>query len=634
VDAKVGPDGGLYLADWYDTRLSHVRPVDDWHKTSGRIYRVRPASADLRPQGFNLHTAPAEELLAYLRHQNRWFRRQAALEIGWRKLENLAPALRAAVLDRAAPRALDALFALDMLGHADASLVNALLAHPDPSLRRWAVRIVGEKGADWRECVHPLATLARTEEHPEVRAQLLASAKRLPVETALPLLYAALNPMDAAEVRLPLLAWWAMEAHCEFSHVRVLEFLRDAADFAASELFATHLAGRLGQRLAAGNDAGRLDSAMAVFDALQEPRARQAFVEGVGTALEGAHPARLSGALSHAVREFLVSRDGGPVVADLRAGKAEALGPALRLLADPKAATGERISVSRALAEGDWPAAVPALLAVVSHAGSSAALKRAALLAVSRYPQADVPAAVLSAYESRIAGEVSLRETALRVLAGRLKWAEVLVQAIEEDKVPLKHVSPELVSLLVQHRGGSVAVEGALQRHWRGVAGGLSPAEKLKEAGRLREALRAGGGSHEEGRRFFTQLCATCHKLFEAGNVVGPELTGYERGSVDFWVDNIVYPSMEIREGFGAYTARTRTGQVFFGMLESESGTEVVLRDLSGQKTRFRREEIANLEASPLSIMPEGLLSGLSDQQVRDLFAYLMRPAAESAPAR
>ncbi len=42
VDCKVGPDGGIYMADWYDTRLSHVRPVDDWHKTSGRIYRVRP----------------------------------------------------------------------------------------------------------------------------------------------------------------------------------------------------------------------------------------------------------------------------------------------------------------------------------------------------------------------------------------------------------------------------------------------------------------------------------------------------------------------------------------------------------------------------------------------------------------
>ena len=62
VDIKTGPDGCIYLADWYDTRLSHVRPIDDWSKEDGRIYRVRPKDAKVGLKPFNLHTAPVSDL--------------------------------------------------------------------------------------------------------------------------------------------------------------------------------------------------------------------------------------------------------------------------------------------------------------------------------------------------------------------------------------------------------------------------------------------------------------------------------------------------------------------------------------------------------------------------------------------
>jgi putative heme-binding domain-containing protein len=334
--------------------------------------------------------------------------------------------------------------------------------------------------------------------------------------------------------------------------------------------------------------------------------------------------------LAQAVREHVASRDGGPVVAALRSQKQEALPAALKVLADGKAALAERTAVAKALGEMDWPSAVPTLLAVLTNTASPATLKRSALLATARYPEADVPGAVLSTYESRIAGDPALREAALRVLAGRVEWAEALVRALEDSRVPLKHISPEMVSLLVQHRTKSALIEEALQRHWRGAVGGISAAEKLKESERLRASLREGTASAPEGQKIFQQLCASCHKLFGSGNMVGPELTGYERANVNFWVDNIVYPSLEIREGFGAYTARTRAGQLLVGMLDSEGAGEVVLRDLTGQKTRLRRDDILSLEANPASLMPEGLVQGLNAQQVRDLFAYLMRPGPEA----
>jgi putative heme-binding domain-containing protein len=88
----------------------------------------------------------------------------------------------------------------------------------------------------------------------------------------------------------------------------------------------------------------------------------------------------------------------------------------------------------------------------------------------------------------------------------------------------------------------------------------------------------------------------------------------------------ILDPSIEIREGFGAYICKLKDGQVQMGMLEKQDATGVVLKDLAGQRHSIRQSEIASLDASPVSVMPEGLLQGLSDSNLRDLFSYLRKP--------
>jgi len=89
----------------------------------------------------------------------------------------------------------------------------------------------------------------------------------------------------------------------------------------------------------------------------------------------------------------------------------------------------------------------------------------------------------------------------------------------------------------------------------------------------------------------------------------------------------ILDPSVEIREGFGAYSARLKDGQTLMGMLVSQDAGNVVLKDMAGTKHTARTSQIEKLEALPQSMMPEGLLTGLSDDDVRDLIGYLMSPA-------
>ncbi len=107
VYAGVGPDGAIYLADWYDTRLSHVSPIDDWHKTSGRLYRVRPSGTPLpKYTGGDLSKKTTDELIANFASPNKWLRHRSVLELSWRDDDSATDQLVALVEKLAPPRKL------------------------------------------------------------------------------------------------------------------------------------------------------------------------------------------------------------------------------------------------------------------------------------------------------------------------------------------------------------------------------------------------------------------------------------------------------------------------------------------------------------------------------------------------
>jgi putative heme-binding domain-containing protein len=122
------------------------------------------------------------------------------------------------------------------------------------------------------------------------------------------------------------------------------------------------------------------------------------------------------------------------------------------------------------------------------------------------------------------------------------------------------------------------------------------------------------------------QRCGVCHTLFHKGGKVGPNLTAYQRDDLGTMLTSILDPGAEIREGFVNYIARTKSGRSLGGFLVDNDAVVVTLRGSDGQDVRVRRDDLLELKASPISLMPEGLLGGLSDQEVRDLFAYLRIP--------
>ncbi len=607
VWSGVGPDGGFYMLDWYDTRLSHVSPVDDWHKTSGRIYRVRPAAGAPKLKPFDLSQANSEALLGYLSHPNEWFRKQAVLEIGWRNMTDLVPKIKAM------PLTLETLWALDALNAVQELPLNA----SDPYLRRWAVKMIGEGHEDRAD---NLIRLARKEQHPEVRAQILASAKRLPANSALPLLWS--GDAEDQSGHLPLLAWWALESKAEKEREAVFAFLKSDKAFLTTKLFRDHLADKLAKRYALAGGEENLNSCADLLALTNDEALRSKFISGIASAFEGAEMPKLPDSLTKALNDYMAKQSGGDLTLALRSGSKEALKEALKLLEDKRATNTTRIAIAKTLAElGKQEAVMPMVAILKSSAAPS--LKRGMLQAAAKFDDKRLPEALLLGWEGQIAGDKALREDALRVMAGRKEWAQILMNFVNEWKVPAKHFTIDIVRQLSLHKDADI--DASIEKHWRGLlATGPTP-EKKREAERIKAVLKTGLGDANKGKLQFTARCAVCHNLFGEGGKIGPELTGYDRSNADFWLDNLFTPSLEIREGFGAYIVKTKGGQILSGLMDAQDANGIVLKDMAGNKTAIKQADIETLEASPISLMPEGLTTGMSDADLKDFFAYLMR---------
>ena len=611
VDVKAGPDGCVYIADWYDTRLSHVSPVDDWSKGDGRIYRVRPKSGAPVLKPFDLHTASGDELLGYLSHSNKWFRKQAALEIGWRELKDLAPMLKELALKQDNPNALDALFALHQVGALDDETNTRLLTHADPYVRRWAVR---HTVTEMKSAMEALPKLAQTEQHLEVQTQLAASGKRLPAATALPILGALLDTKDE---RLKLMLWWLLEAKCESDRDTVLAMFEDKAAW-KSETLVKNLAKRWAM---AGGDLN-LQSCTKLVSIAPDNKARGLAIAGISEAFEGGELPALPEALAKALGDYLKQQSGGDLTLAIRAGDKDAIKQGLSLLKDKSAPVPKRAAVALVFAELGKKEALEAIAPVFS-AGGNESLKRALLPAVAKFDDHKIIRAMLDGWEQRMAGNEQLREAALRLMAGRQEWAKLLLAQVDAWQVPAKHFTPDIVRQLSVFNDAEITA--TIEKHWKGLLAVAPTEEVMKEEARLKTVLKGGSGDATKGKLIFSQRCAVCHKLFDEGNVIGPDLTGYERGNVDFWLHNILTPSLEIREGFGAYIVELKSGQVLTGMMSAQDAKSITLRDVANQLTQVKQTDIKTQTASPMSLMPPALLTGLSDAEVRDFFAYVMK---------
>jgi putative heme-binding domain-containing protein len=643
TDLCLGPEGEIYVTDFCDQRTAHPDPDAKWDTSNGRIYRIQAAGAKSSPPR-NIAERSTAELVELLKHPNGWHAQRARRLLAERDDPATWPALRNMALQTDnAELSLRGLWAVHGACGLDAALPKSLLEHPFEHVRLWTIRLSGDE----RKVDDPLATrfasLAASDPSVNVRAQLAATAKRLPGAQALPIVAALLERgTDENDPFVPLLIWWAVEDKTLSDRQRVLDLFSVPSAWQKPMMRANVL--RLIRRYAAE---GSSDGYAACVQLIKSaPPAREddviaALQQGLAERSRGLTQGTLGGlydsvAAVAADATPAAKTELEPVTAELRerilaswrakrdplrtrlALEAGLDGPHTRLVDELKSTESksqliERLAILKDYGREDC---VPAVLALLADDRPDD-LRGAALAVLLRFSRDDITQAVIAAYP-RMSDD--LKSRARDLLFSRPASSLVFLKLVDDRQVPADQVPVEQLRRLALFN--NCDVDGLVRKHWGNIQPG-TPEEKLADMRRFSNDLRAGTGDFDRGRALFTKHCATCHKLRGEGTTLGPDITNTVTGDPVSLLANIVDPSAVVKRDFLNFVVITKSGVVQTGLIAEQDAASVTLVDAKNQQTRITRDQIDELTESPTSLMPEKLLEQLTPQELRDLFAYL-----------
>ena len=563
VHITLGPDGALYIADFYEFYIAHGQNYQGQiAPDTGRIYRLlarRP-----QPESGRNRTA----------HRN--FR------------DLLAHMPGSMVIDFLGSTELDRLW----LAYRRDPEFQPEFDQVDAAARAQAVRLSKDPQ------VAELVSLAGRETNAVVRAELASRAIRLAPGAGMDLVLTLMEGAEIDDPQIPMLVWLGLERHMDAGADSLRAWLGQAPHWDAP-LFREFCAERLMRRCAERAEPRDFQLASELFEwapsAARRALLRRGFDAGFRVEAAADIPPALARALAGAGEGGLALR--------VRLGETAALTEARAKLESADTKADERARLVELLSTRPPEDFVALLLGLIDEPAPPE-VQRAALAALAQQPDEDTGPAVLSRLDEI---HPDAGASALALLASREDWARAWLRAAEPE-----HLAEDLRSQLSAFPGLAGLLPPA-----------TAPTETEAEVRRLLGLLDAAPGSPYRGKPLYQARCAACHKLFDRGGAVGPDLTTYQRNEVQTMLHSIVDPSAEVREGFAQRVVTTRDGRAITGFLAREDEHAVTLRGVDGQNRRVPRAEIASDQALGISLMPPGLLGDLDDQQIRDLVAYL-----------
>lgn len=642
LDLRYGPDGGVFVLDWSDTGECHER--DGVHRNSGRIYKITHGQP--RPAPVDLGQLSGQELAALHTHPNEWFPRQARVELASRAdTQDAAAALRA-LFDQAKKdpvQQLRALWSLYVLGAADEPLLRGLLTHDNEHLRVWALRLLtdtwpldtlmstrptrlGEQKdhapAPTPEALLPeLTRLAQNDPSSLVRLTLASLLQRLPVEhraaLARPLVAHA---EDAADPNLPLMIWYGLIPLAD-SDPAALATLTQACALPATRRNAA-------RRLAEDIETNPAPLNQLLAHAATADAAFQTDVlNGISAALTGWRKAAKPAAWDALAAQL--QKDNDPefaaCVRDLSTlfGDGRALDEVKRLVADKTQSLAQRKAALQTLIDNR----PPDLRKICEQALNERYLNPVAAAGLSQFGDEKAAELLVKAYRKFHHTE---RGQLMEVLTTRPVFALALLEAVQAGSVPRSAITAfharQMRSL------GDDEVQRRLAEIWGETR--ESDADKKAAMGKLAAELKPeviAQADKAAGRLLFNTACATCHRLHGHGGELGPDLTGAGRDSLHYLLENLIDPGAQVAADFRLNVLTLKDGRVLSGVIGQSSPRTLVLKTMT-EKLTLEREEITHRQELSASMMPEGLLTPLTPEQVRNLIAYLMHPSQVPLP--
>ncbi len=640
VVQKTGPDGCLYVLDWYDRYHCYQdarRDPEGIDRLKGRLYRIRYKDSPRAGQ-FNLAEETDAELLKRLESPNVYYRDVAQRVLAERNDPETRPKLAGLALDANAPRKtrLHALWALIGGGPLTVELHQSLLRSDDPGFRAWGVRAAGNAGTV-DPTVRSVIRGMTDDPAPEVRLQVATAARKIEGLDPVPMLLDVLSH-SAGDALIRHIVWQnlhpVLEQHGErFFRLASTSEQRESADF--QWLFDHAI-----DRVLAGRSA---EPVLALVEyAAQRPQDQRATLARCFERLAAkAHGGTLSDEQCQRLRTRLQ-----PIVDRLL--RDEAKDDALRVHVALLAGTWRDATATplvRAMYRSDdgpverRAAALRTL--IVAGDGSLRAdiqplfagaqpqpvqLRRAAIESLGQSDADWVADLLLANYEKL---EPELRPKAVALLCERRRWAEQLLDAIGNERVPTSALNTNQVRQLLV--GADSDLTEKVTAIWGSLREQRDPARE-QVISQMRSFLRNTPGDPVAGQAVYKRVCGQCHKLHGAGEEVGPDITLNGRNSFEQLLSNVFDPSLVIGASYQARTVVTGDGRVLTGLVAEDSPERVVLKVQGGKQEVVARDDIELMKTSELSLMPEDLEKQLKPQEMADLFALLTLDKPPSDP--
>ena len=660
VSIQTGPDGAVWVMDWYDRYPCYQNANADpagVDRERGRIWRVVWTGDDAakpvpsRPsRDMDLSKLSSDDLAKRLAHPNVWQRRMAQRVLtgrgitafGPRELHAKTPLHDLLKNGSTLDSRLAALWTLHSGGLLDEGWLETAAEDKEPAVRAWAARLVGERGLLLKDSFQLLAKLS---EDPDLTVRLgVAVAARQFVSGSLTvntppkvpinevvtggiLSGLFLNATKGTDPTLDFLFWMALEPVVAFDPVHAIGFYKE--DGAKKTLpFSAEVLRKIMRRTCDLRDEVMLSRAVREFGKIPAD-AKATIVAGLQGLLEGQRGKALApdAAAVAVVSRLARSADGdiAKVAQQLGSlwGDATAIKGSLARVTDAGASEADRIAAIRTARRLKTDDTREALLSVFRGAASDK-LKVEAVRGLADVGSDDTARQLLEKWAGL---SPSVRSAVAELCTTRGNWKWPFYRAVESGAVKRGDLPPTVIRALatsqnVNERDKAVQIFGKVQ---------ASSAEKLKLIAAQRKVVIAGPVDIAAGHEVAKKTCFICHKLHGEGADIGPDLTGVGRSSLDALLHNVIHPNEIIGAGYEQVEVETKDDQTLSGRMTENTATHVKLVMAGPSEAIIDKSNVRSLRVTENSAMPEGL-EQMPEADFRNLIWYILAPPGDGRP--
>ncbi|MEI6235230.1 MAG: PVC-type heme-binding CxxCH protein [Planctomycetota bacterium] len=645
ISAEVGPDGNVWVIDWYNYIIQHNptphgfkngrgnaydTPLRD--KSHGRIYRIVYKGGKTNPQP-KLDPKDPATLLAALKNDNMFWRTTAQRLLVERGNTDVVPELIKLTQDQTidgaglTPCAIHALWTMQGLGaldgkNADATAAAiAALKHPSASVRRNALHVIPRTEAALNAV---LAAGSIKDQDAQVRLAAFLALAEMPQSAV-----AATALLDALNDTVNTGDSWIPDAITSAAAAHDVPFLKGMMEkkFAASpEKKTLDLVARIAEHYsrAKPETVATLISSLGGANAKIQESVLAGMAKGwpkdgkikVDEAFEKSL-AQLMTQASSGSKGFLSTLSSRWGSVEMEKHSAEIAKSLLEKLQTGKDSDAERIATAEQLIglRKTDAQSVRDLFALITPRSSPEF--NVGILEAIRQSDAVEGGEILAGGLKSL--PPSALGTTISILMEKTNWTPALITALESGKAQMSDLSLDQKQALVAHPNKDLASRA---KKLLASGGGMPDVDRQKVIDEYApKALLKGDVA--KGKELFKTNCLKCHTHNGEGGKIGPDLSGMATKPKAELIVDILDPSRSVEGNFRLYKVSTTEGQVFNGLLSSESKTTVELLDAEGKTHPIQREDIKKMETSNKSLMPEGFEKQIPAEGFADLLEFL-----------